>query len=337
MFSIDRTIRITHNQKTGETTTANFKLKNEFDLQNWDTYDLKGNIIKIEDQSHYDFEMSIKLERTYPYYKCADLLDYHFNKTKDKDLFLKHLKHVLLYKWTTEQPEKRKFINEWISDKQISDLDYIIGKITLINTFNGYFTINRGQFKREFTIEKYFELDLENWTNSIDKSINQNEKIQIANNGILQYKKILLRETQPQIEKLVNKNIEYLKYCIEYINSNNDTTFKKEKKSKNSKNGYSQRQIAIAYYIIGKPKIDLTNYKEILKKHSTTTSPKILQKLITKNSQLIELTEDKSADTKHLNDLNKAVELLRGIKKIHEAKRLKAFISAFESKYTMFY
>lgn len=337
MFSIDKSIRITFNEKTGETTERNFQLENEFDLENLDTYDMKGNLLKKDDQSHYDFSMSIKLERTYPYYKCADLLDYHFNKTNDKDLFIKHLKHVLLFKWTKEQPEKRTFINEWILDKSINDLDYIKGKIQLVNTFNGYFTIKRKEFKREFTIEKYFELDLENWTNLIDNSINQNEKIQIANNGILQYKKILLRETQPQIEKLVNKNIEYLMYCIEYITSNNETISKKEKKSKASKSGYSQRQIAIAYYIIGKPKIDITNYKEILKKHSNTTSNKILQKLITKNAQLTELTEDKSADTKHLIDLNKAVELLRGIKKTNESERLKAFISTFESNFNKFY
>lgn len=103
--------------------------------------------------------------------------------------------------------------------------------------------------------------------------------------------------------------------------------------SKNStKNNYSQRQIAIAYFILG-TRITEDNYSSILKKHSQTTSKKILQKLITKSSQINKITSNKTADTKHLNDLKAAKRLLRGIKKESAINQLKLTITAFQISY----
>lgn len=105
----------------------------------------------------------------------------------------------------------------------------------------------------------------------------------------------------------------------------------KLKDNKDNKS-FTQKQIAIAYYVLGIT-LNEKNYLEILKKHSKTTSSKILQKLITKNKQLTTLSNNKTTDTKHLRDLNEAKRLLSGIKKTNEVKLINGYINTFESNY----
>jgi len=105
----------------------------------------------------------------------------------------------------------------------------------------------------------------------------------------------------------------------------------KTNKLKDNKS-FTQRQIAIAYYILGIT-LNEKNYLEILKKHSETTSSKILQKLIIKPKQLTILSNNKTTDTKHLRDLNEAKRLLSGIKKTNEVKLINGYINTFESNY----
>jgi hypothetical protein len=95
---------------------------------------------------------------------------------------------------------------------------------------------------------------------------------------------------------------------------------------------YSQKQIAIAYYIMGVT-LNEKNVKGILEKHSKTKSMKILQKLVTKNSQLTSLLDSKTANTKHLNDLKEAKRLLSGIKNKKAITDIDRIITAFKTSY----
>ena len=105
-----------------------------------------------------------------------------------------------------------------------------------------------------------------------------------------------------------------------------------QKKELNKDNSYSQKQIAIAYYVMG---ITITekNAKGIIEKHSTTKSKKILQKLITKTNQLTVLTNNKTTDTKHLRDLKEAKRLLSGIKMKKSKHDINFIITAFQTSY----
>ncbi len=137
-----------------------------------------------------------------------------------------------------------------------------------------------------------------------------------------------------------NKNI--IPFIIDYLKSIDVTNEPQQSnvlplktvkfKDKKDEKNYTQKQIAIAYYILGIT-LNEKNYLGILKKHSQTTSPKILQKLITKNNQLTTLSDNKTTNTKHLRDLNEVKRLLSGIKKVNEVKLINGYISTFESNY----
>ena len=105
-------------------------------------------------------------------------------------------------------------------------------------------------------------------------------------------------------------------------------------KTKVPDNNYSQRQIAIAYFVMQTP-ITKDNAEGILKKHSQTKSvPKLLQKRITKASEITNLSENKTTDTKHKQDLTAAKRLISGIKNKKAITDITSFISTFETNYT---
>ena len=103
-----------------------------------------------------------------------------------------------------------------------------------------------------------------------------------------------------------------------------------------SNKSYTQKQVTIAYFAMSKT-ITKENYKSILEKHTETSSDKILQKLIVKSSDLTSLTENKTADTKQLNNLKEAKRLLSGIKDQKASKVLDDYITTFTNKYDNFY
>lgn len=117
-----------------------------------------------------------------------------------------------------------------------SDLDFIKGSIEfkfIPQGESGYLEIIKDGFKKIYSVYKYFDLDLENWTNTIDNAISKEEKIQIANNAIFKYQSDNLYYKHEVIDNLIDKNIEYLKKSIDYINSSvapkqslQDKTFK---------------------------------------------------------------------------------------------------------------
>lgn len=115
LFSIDPQQRIIIEGDTK--TTLNIPLVNVNDLRNENHYNKNGELIhEAENPKDYDFEFAIRLKQIYPLYECEPFLNYHYNITTQKDLFLKHIEFfTLLYPFLkNEQPTKVEFIKDWI-------------------------------------------------------------------------------------------------------------------------------------------------------------------------------------------------------------------------------
>ena len=258
-------------------------------------------------------------------------LFFYSERTKEITPWLENTKKI--FKKHIEDIHLRYAFDEWLKErnKELVERKEVI-KETVLSFLKNELTQNYNDWKQKLNNPLATELQFLNFAKTkcekaISKAQQLNEKLNHGEPSIL-----LSNETNELTKlEIINQRL------IELKESKQGVETKKSDKKKVKKKSFSHKQIAIAYYIIGNPKIDANNYKEILKKHSNTHSNKILQKLITKNSQLTELKEDKTADTKHLNDLNKAVELLSGIKKTKEVERLMAFISTFESNYNGYY
>lgn len=103
------------------------------------------------------------------------------------------------------------------------DLEFITGSISLSfvpQGNDGYFKVTRDGYTRKYTLKHYFDCNLRNWTNAIDKAPSKTEKLKIASNGIFRVQKDLLDESHPGIIELMNKNLTHLKDAAEYIKSN---------------------------------------------------------------------------------------------------------------------
>ena len=103
---------------------------------------------------------------------------------------------------------------------------------------------------------------------------------------------------------------------------------------------FSQKQIGIAYCVMNIV-IDTKNCNDILSKHSSTKSAKLLQKRLTNTRDLVKLSENKSADKKHLNDLIAAERLVSGMKNEWKNKNadteIATIIADFKASYEGFY
>lgn len=108
----------------------------------------------------------------------------------------------------------------------------------------------------------------------------------------------------------------------------------KVKKSKEATNNFTDRQVALAYFIMG-TKIDEANYEGILNKHSQSKSKRILTKLFTKTNQIKPLNETKKGYTEHLKDLKAAKRLLDGIKNKIGLNAITPIINAFQTTYDL--
>lgn len=89
---------------------------NEFDLANASVYSENGELIKEADQIDYDWQIAIKLQRISPLYKIEDLLNHHFEKTADKELFLKHIRYHIAGFLPNLHPARKEFILEWVDE-----------------------------------------------------------------------------------------------------------------------------------------------------------------------------------------------------------------------------
>jgi hypothetical protein len=125
---------------------------------------------------------------------------------------------------------------------------------------------------------------------------------------------------------------EYIKFYSQQLELlNKKSSLKNRDKVIDTDKSYSHKQITIAYYLMG-IQIDASNANEILKEHSELRSTgKLLQKRVTNNSELSKLTGNKSADTKHLKDLEAAERLVSGKNNKTALSSIKAIITAFKS------
>ena len=133
-----------------------------------------------------------------------------------------------------------------------------------------------------------------------------------------------------------NKNvipfiIDYLKEIEPNFNNTETSAIKTtvKVKDKTSEKNYSYKAIAIAYcmmseYIMPEKALD------ILTKHSKYKSiSTLLNNRIDKQSVLTRTTGNPTSNSKHLNALNDAERLLKGLKKTNEVKALRLIINAF--------
>jgi hypothetical protein len=162
------------------------------------------------------------------------------------------------------------------------------------------------------------------------------EEIEIIKNNILQYLRIgNLRDNYTKAQYEAKQKF------LEYLQGKLIETATKKNADADISKAYSQKQIAIAYEFM---KIIITSQNAIgiLKRHSKTTSTtKLLTKRINNVSDLTKLSGNKTADTKHLNDLKAAKRLMSGIKKQGKNKNAVAdidrIINAFQASYDKTY
>jgi hypothetical protein len=191
--------------------------------------------------------------------------------------------------------------------------------------------------------------------------INRTKKLLTEINGATLYKKGLLNDTNKvQIDLLIESRIlecdtilnddtanekhrylnilkKWLAGEIEFINELVKVLPPPQKtianKAETESNNYSNKQIAIAYSIIGE-QITTENASAILLKHSKNRSiDKLLQKRITKPSTLTVLSGNKTTDTMSLNDLKSAKRLLSGMKNTKAVKDIEHIITSFQTNY----
>jgi hypothetical protein len=106
---------------------------------------------------------------------------------------------------------------------------------------------------------------------------------------------------------------------------------------KKSDKEYSLKEVAIACFAMG---ITLTNdnYKEYVTKYCPNKDgAKIVQKRINRTTDLTNITENKSADSKHLKALMGAKRLLSGIDNRKAIKELDHYIQAFQVNFDNHY
>jgi|GEM_PF-3351610 len=113
--------------------------------------------------------------------------------------------------------------------------------------------------------------------------------------------------------------------------------YKEDKNYKKDNYKYAPKEIKIAYFCLKNKSITKDNYLEILEEYSESRSDKILQKPIYKSNQLTSISENKTADTKHLKALKNAKRLLSGIKNEVALKSINQVISTFEANYKNHY
>lgn len=134
--------------------------------------------------------------------------------------------------------------------------------------------------------------------------------------------------------EIISRNIEYLKERVQDIESPKPKENNKKKKQLNNK--FSYKAIAIAFRLSG---IDLNieNAERHLKKYSDQENPDVIQMIRVRDKhmdkeEMTNLTEDKSADTKHFKCLKEAERLISLLKSQKGKNEINRIITAFVSK-----
>ena len=134
--------------------------------------------------------------------------------------------------------------------------------------------------------------------------------------------------------KIINEGVKV--YVKELFNTPQKSTSDKKtniKKEPSVLHTYSHPQIAIAYCLLG-ISINDENAENILTKHSNLKSwKKLVQKRITKKSDLTKLSRNKTSDTKHKKNLMAAKRLVSGINNKSAMDELDRIIAAFDANF----
>jgi hypothetical protein len=164
-------------------------------------------------------------------------------------------------------------------------------------------------------------------------SFGQKDLLLNRNNMILLYKKLQGLYNHFGLDEsglIVETSTEELKTVIKGKPAQNPDCLNTKKQHSNN---YSQKQIAIAYCIMGIA-ITSQNAAELLLQHSQTrSSSKLMQKRIFRSNDLTKISGNKTTDTKHLQDLQAVELLLSSIKDMSYRNDITAVIQAFEKAY----
>lgn len=244
---------------------------------------------------------------------------------------------------------------------KIDAIDKVIGLDAYLKYWNDCLTENEKLINNIYSIQ-HLEA-LKEWFNlSVEKHIQKNGALylndDVKNADIEQYKESITEDVSKYLKQSertgerkfsaiskVQAN-ELIKFYYWIVEQNekvpNNSEIKTEqlkpiKKQSAKTNSYSIKQIAIAYSIMN-ILITSENAETILKKHSNFISAsKLLQKRISKVSELSKISENKTVDTKHLKDLQAAKRLMSGMKNtkaINDIDRvITAFTTAYNNKY----
>ena len=197
-----------------------------------------------------------------------------------------------------------------------ASIEYLKSFCTIIK-----FNISDGNYQIAIALKNYYSTLLENCVKTLKEWMYVDIEATPFNEQIIDLKKAI--ENSYKIEEI-------------QLLIKSPSKRKRKQKKINDEKSYTQKQVAIAYFAMGKT-ITKENYEAILKNHTKTSSDKILQKLIVKSAGLTSLTENKTADTKQLNNLKEAKRLLSGIKDHNSSKVLDDYITTFTNKYDNFY
>jgi len=117
-YTIEKTHRIIK-YKDGRTVFGNkFQTAHRWDLPNINIYSEDGELLKEESSGKYDFEFTWKLKHLKDF-EIKPFLDYQFEHTENKSVFLKHIKPQTIYSHSfNDKPAKREIIKEWIEERE---------------------------------------------------------------------------------------------------------------------------------------------------------------------------------------------------------------------------
>ena len=202
----------------------------------------------------------------------------------------------------------------------------------LSSAFNSFHAVLEKEI-REFPNNSFLLEEIEKWMDELyDESVdNAKGKLFVRNIYLIR-----LKEKLSEIKLALPTETNSIKEDLEIKESVQPVSEVEKNISKNV-NSYSHKQIAIAYCITGET-ITSENAAEILNKYSETKSTdKLLQKRIFKVSDLSKLSENKTTDTKHLNDLRAAKRLLSGKKNKKAVSEISRIIIALETAFQNHY
>lgn len=278
MYSIDKTIARVKDISTNEVTQYNIKPSNTFDLINLNVYDKQNNLIEqAQNPEDYDFAFGTLLKKTYPLYECEGLLNYHYEKTDDKILFLKHIEFfILLYPFLKAQPQKGSYIKNWIKDKQ--DLINPQGNTSQNEISNGVEQA-RKLIKKKKEAKQYVKA-LE--TDLLKREKEEKRQLERAEKGLMNeyaFQKMLVDKAQLALRdaNTVLSNIEEEIEIQQLASSLNQIDEVNKNESVKEKAHLSIAQIALIYCYERKP-ITRINSNQIAKEHGHNSGEKLFQR-----------------------------------------------------------